>query len=114
MANHEQPLLDALDNPDEVEPIARILGVDPEPLTSYFALLKEYIDATGNGPEVLELQEYGTKMMDASKAKRAEYADEILIERPALVYFTANWCGPCQIVKPAVAQLFDHFTKGNV
>lgn len=41
----------------------------------------------------------------------ASFDDDVLAsEQPVLVKFEADWCGPCQTIKPTVQALADEYT----
>lgn len=43
----------------------------------------------------------------------SEFETEVLkAEKPVLVYFYADWCGPCRLVSPSIAAIATLYSEG--
>ncbi|HEX2935629.1 MAG TPA: thioredoxin [Bacteroidales bacterium] len=59
--------------------------------------------------EHLTAASFKQKVFDYEKHKDWKYAGD----KPAIIDFYADWCGPCRIVAPTVAQIAEEY-KGKV
>jgi thioredoxin 1 len=55
--------------------------------------------------EHLNLQTFKEKIFDYKNSQEWEYKGEL----PAIIDFYADWCGPCQIVAPIMAELSQEY-----
>ena len=65
------------------------------------------------------MQKKGNKIMAAIKVTKENFEEIKASDKPVLIDFYADWCGPCRMVLPIVAKIADEHPeyvigKGNV
>lgn len=53
------------------------------------------------------LQKKGNKIMSAIKVTKENFEEIKASDKPVLIDFYADWCGPCRMVLPIVAKIAD-------
>ncbi len=52
-------------------------------------------------------------MSSVIEIKDSQFDQEVFTaNKPVLVYFWANWCGPCRLVSPSVQWAADNYSEG--
>lgn len=70
---------------------------------------EEKVAAKKSNIEHLTAASFKQKVFDYEKNKEWKYAGD----KPAIIDFYADWCGPCRIIAPTVAQIAEEY-KGKV
>jgi len=114
MANYANITDLDLDKKKELLDAAEILGTSIDNLAKYHMIDKK-ICAEVREKVTIPLIEEGKKLIGESPV--VKIVDGTLPaeeEKPYLVLYTAQWCGPCRIMKPTFARLAHYFDKGKL
>lgn len=97
-----------INTPEGEETAAEVMGVEVERLREYFAINNEMYEEINKAIDYDSLKEEGAEALHA-------VAEEVTVsdfpsEMPFMVFYTADWCGPCALIKPTIAALAPHLS----
>jgi len=85
-----------------------MMGIDLEQFRQYLALGQKMQEKMYEAIDLDSLKEEGKKALSS-------VAEEVTVsnfpsEMPFMVYYTADWCQPCAMIKPTIAALAPHLS----